>query len=256
MILDDIIAKTKIRVRAAKERIPLNGVIAAAARTGTRDFFAALKKPGLSFICEVKKASPSKGVISADFKPVEIAREYEAGGADAVSVLTEPDFFMGANGHLTDVASAVRLPVLRKDFIIDEYQIYEARAIGADAVLLICAALDARTLKDLIGAAHASGMSALVETRSESEIETALKAGARIIGVNNRDLTSFAVDKTLSLKLRRLVPKEIPFVSESGISAKEDILALEEGGADAVLVGEALMRAKSVLAALTGLRGV
>jgi indole-3-glycerol phosphate synthase len=212
----------------------------------TLAFEKALSKTGLNFICEVKKASPSKGIISKDFKYREIALDYEQAGAAAISVLTEPDFFLGKNEYLTEIKKEVSIPVLRKDFIIDEYQIYEAKIIGADAILLICAILDFEVLKKFISIAQNLGLSCLVEIHNEKEAETALKAGAKIIGVNNRDLTTFQVDVNNSVRLRNLIPKDKIFVSESGIKTKEDIALLRENKVNAVLIGEELMRNANV----------
>lgn len=230
MILDKIVEATKVRVKQAKKRD--NPFV----------FEKALRTNDIAFICEVKKASPSKGIIAEDFPYVEIAKEYEAAGAAAISVLTEPDFFMGSSEYLREIRQNVSIPILRKDFIIDEYQIYEASVIGADAVLLICAILDRDTLAKYIGVAHSIGLSALVETHSEAEVGMALSAGARIIGVNNRNLRTFEVDMTLSERLRKLVPEDILFVSESGISSPADVDKLRKAGANAALVGEALMK--------------
>jgi indole-3-glycerol phosphate synthase len=205
-------------------------------------FYSALKKPGLSFICEVKKASPSKGVIAEDFDYLKIAREYEAAGADAISALTEPEYFLGDDTYLEKISAAVALPCLRKDFTVSDYQIYQAKVLGASAVLLIVSLLDKNTLSSYIEVAKSLKMDALVECHDEREIESALFAGAKIIGVNNRDLKTFEVDIEHSAKLRGLVPKDTLFVSESGIRDVADIKAAAKLGADAVLVGEALMR--------------
>jgi indole-3-glycerol phosphate synthase len=196
----------------------------------------------IAFICEVKKASPSKGVIAADFPYLEIARDYQAAGADAISVLTEPDFFQGANAYLTEIKAQVSIPVLRKDFIIDAIQIYEASLIGADAILLICAILTTEQIKEYLGIADALGLSALVEAHDEAEVKQAMAVGARVIGVNNRNLKTFEVDLQNSIRLRQLVPPEILFVSESGIRTPEDIAKLRENGTNAALIGETLMR--------------
>jgi len=256
MILDKIAAKTRERVENAKRTIPFSEIKTQAQtlHKGSFAFEKAIAKPGLSFICEVKKASPSKGVIAEDFPYLDIAREYETAGASAISVLTEPDFFMGSNLYLTEISKFVKLPLLRKDFVIDPYQIYEAKIIGASAVLLICALLDAKTLKEYIGIANELGLSALVETHDENEVKFALEAGARIIGVNNRDLKTFEVALETSARLRELVPSDVLFVAESGIKTREDILKL--GKVDAVLIGETLMRSKDKKSELDKLRGV
>jgi indole-3-glycerol phosphate synthase len=210
-------------------------------------FFTALSGDEISFICEVKKASPSRGVIAENFPYLEIAKEYEAAGAAAVSVLTEPDFFKGCNEYLSEIAAAVGIPVLRKDFIIDEYQIYEAKCIGAHAVLLICALLDAKTLRRFLELAHSLGLDTLVEAHDEDELRMALDSGADIIGVNNRDLKTFKVDIETSIRLRPLVPPDKIYVAESGIKSVADIKRLREANVNAVLIGEAMMRASAAL---------
>jgi indole-3-glycerol phosphate synthase len=216
-------------------------------------FEQALAAPGLSFICEIKKASPSKGLIvgnkpgaqgTARFPYREIARDYEAAGASAISVLTEPEYFLGNDRYLRDIAAAVRVPVLRKDFVIDPYQIYEAKLLGASAVLLICALLNTKTLGDYIAIADTLGLASLVETHNKHEVRSALDAGARIVGINNRDLKTFNVDLATTARLRKLIPAGILTVSESGIRKPDDIRALTAGQSiDAVLIGETLMRA-------------
>ena len=208
----------------------------------------------MSFICEVKKASPSKGLIAEDFPYVDIAKEYEAAGADAVSVLTEPEYFKGDNEYLKEIRKSIKLPIIRKDFTVDEYMIYEAKAIGADAVLLICSILTRTQLEHYIGIADNLGLSALVEAHDEKEVEMALACKPRIIGVNNRNLKDFTVDINNSINLRRLVPKEIIFVSESGMKNREDIKRLEENNVDAVLIGETLMRSADKTKALAQLK--
>lgn len=214
------------------------------------------KKEDIAFICEVKKASPSKGIISEDFPFLEIGMDYENAGADAISVLTEPEFFMGKDTYLTKISNAVNIPVLRKDFIIDEYQIYEGKVIGADAVLLICSLLDTNTLKRFLTICNELGISALVEAHNKEEIYSAIEAGSRIIGVNNRDLKTFEIDINNSIYLRGLVPKDIIFVAESGIKTKKDINALREAGVNAVLIGESLMRSNDKKHMLDTLRGL
>ena len=256
MILDKIADKTRERVENVKKKVPFAEIKRQAQALPKGDFVfeKAIAKPGLSFICEVKKASPSKGIIAENFPYLEIASEYEAAGASAISVLTEPDFFMGSDLYLTEISKAVKLPLLRKDFIIDPYQIYEAKILGASAVLFICALIDAKTLKEYIDIANELGLSALVETHDESEVTFALEAGAKIIGVNNRDLKNFEVALETSSNLRKLVPDNILFVAESGIKTRKDILAL--GNVDAVLIGETLMRSKDKKLELDRLRGV
>ena len=210
----------------------------------------------LHFICEVKKASPSKGVISQDFPYLDIARDYMQAGASAISVLTEPEFFLGSDKYLNEISRAVNIPVLRKDFILDEYQIYETKLIGADALLLICSLLDAQQLKQYIKICDELGLSALVEAHTAEEVHKAMEAGARIIGVNNRDLQTFEVDIENSIRLRELVPRDIIYVAESGIRTREDIRALQSAGIDAVLIGEAFMRSENKKELLKGLRTV
>lgn len=207
-------------------------------------FYQALAQKGLTYICEVKKASPSKGILAEEFPYLTIAKEYQEAGAGAISCLTEPYYFKGADEYLSRIAEQCQIPVLRKDFIVDEYQIYEAKRLGAAAVLLICAILDQKTLKRYLQIAKELGMDALVEVHDEKEVIEALSAGADIIGVNNRDLTTFTVDIKNSIRLRHLIPKGVLFVSESGIKTPEDIRVLKENGTDAVLIGETLMRSK------------
>jgi len=202
-----------------------------------------LRETGLSFICEVKKASPSKGVIAEDFPYLRIAQEYEAAGAAAISVLTEPEYFLGDPRYLQEIAAEVKIPVLRKDFVIDPYQLYEAKIWGAQAVLLICALLDTDTLARYIKIAAELGLSALVEIHDEAEAEQALAAGARVIGINNRDLKNFNVDMGVTARLRKLIPADVITVAESGIKSPDDIRALKDAGIDAALIGESLMRA-------------
>lgn len=259
MILDKIAEATINRVTKAKERQILEMLKdklyfgASLKKFNGRPAFSfeqALRSPGsdhggLHFICEVKKASPSKGVIAQDFPYMDIAREYVQGGASAISVLTEPEFFQGSDRYLNEISRAVDIPVLRKDFILDEYQIYESKLIGADAVLLICAFLDTDRLKKYIKICDELGMSALVEAHTAKEIEIAMEAEARIIGVNNRNLQTFEVDIENSIRLRQMVPRDIIYVAESGIRSREDILALQSAGVDAVLIGEAFMRSEN-----------
>lgn len=253
-ILDKIVAATRLRVARDKAAQPQETL----RPCGSRPPFAfreALAKPGMSFICEIKKASPSKGVIAPSFPYLDIAGEYQAAGADAISVLTEPDFFRGSDRFLREIRDRVDIPLLRKDFVIDEYQIHQAAALGADAVLLICAILSPEQLARYHSLAESLGLSCLVEAHDEAEIAMALAAGAGIIGVNNRDLRTFAVDTGTSARLRRLVPREVLFVSESGIATGADVAGLWESGVDAVLVGETLMRSPDKGAALAALRG-
>lgn len=245
MILNKIAETTKERVEKLKRKTPLEDMKAQALSMETNTGFPfekALAREGMSFICEVKKASPSKGLIAEQFPYVDIAVEYEKAGADAVSVLTEPAYFMGHNDYLSEIGRAVNIPLLRKDFTVDQYMIYEAKTIGADAVLLICSILSQAQLEEYMGISRELGLSALVEAHDEGEIEMARAAGARIIGVNNRSLKDFTVDINNSVRLRELVPDDILFVSESGMKTREDIVKLEANGTNAVLIGETLMR--------------
>ncbi len=258
MILQQIAEKTRERIQGEKEKVSLAEL---RARAGNCDaatgfpFEAALRKQGIGFICEVKKASPSRGIITEDFPYVQIAKEYEEAGADAISVLTEPFYFKGQDRFLQEIRQAVSLPLLRKDFTVDEYMLYQAKLAGADAVLLICAILSPSQLEEYLGIARELGLSALVETHDGQEIEMALRAGARVVGVNNRNLKDFTVDMHNSVQLRELVPGEILFVSESGIKTREQVRRLEENGTDAVLIGETLMRSQDKAGMLRWLRG-
>ena len=256
-ILEQLASHARERVELKRQSCPLETLRrkALATERGGFRFEEALRKPGLSFICECKKASPSKGLIAEDFPYLRIAREYEAAGADAVSVLTEPKWFLGSDRYLREIAEAVSLPCLRKDFTVDPYMIYEAKLLGASAVLLICAILKPEELREDLELCDELGLSALVETHDEAELDTALRAGARIVGVNNRNLKDFSVDPENSRRLRAQVPKEVVFVSESGVKNAADAALLREIGADAVLVGEALMRAADKGAVLRELRG-
>jgi len=256
MILDTIAAATRRRVEAAKSIISLD-VMKKRGFSMPKNEYAfekALHTSGMSFICEVKKASPSKGLISPDFPYLEIALDYEAAGASAISVLTEPAYFQGRDMYLSDIRALSSLPLLRKDFTIDEFQIYEAKSIGADAVLLICALLDTETIRKYLGICDELGLSALVEAHTAQEVESALHAGARIVGVNNRDLKTFEVNLETCEKLRRLVPKDVLFVAESGIKTSDHIKRLSEAQVDAVLIGETLMRSNDRRTALNALR--
>ncbi len=258
MILQEIAEKTKIRIADEKAKVSLEELKKQAydmnKETGF-PFFKALSKRDLSFICEVKKASPSKGIIAQDFPYMEIAADYERSGADAISVLTEPFWFKGSNQYVKEISSNVSIPILRKDFTVDEYMIYEAKTIGASAILLICAILNDNQLKEYTEIAHELGLSVLVEAHDETEVNRALKCGAKIIGVNNRDLRDFTVDITNSIRLRKMVPQDYVFVSESGIKTKEDIANLRNNGTNAVLIGETLMRCSDKKAALDNLKG-
>ncbi len=256
-ILDEIATYTRERIAAAKETTPLREVKdrAFTLPKGDFSFEKALKKSDISFICECKKASPSKGLIAPDFPYLEIAKEYEAAGADCISVLTEPKWFLGRDDYLKEITQAVKIPCLRKDFTVDEYMIYEAKVLGASAVLLICSILEKSQMKEYMGICDELGLSALVETHDEREVEMALDIGARVLGVNNRNLKDFTVDTENSKRLRALIPQDVIFVSESGVKSAEDVKALREIGADAVLVGETLMRAQDKKAKLSELKG-
>ena len=256
-ILDELADYARLRVEKAKAVRSAEEVksLALAMPKGSFAFEKALKKDDIAFICECKKASPSKGIIADDFPYLEIARQYEAAGADCISVLTEPKWFLGSDAYLREIAKAVNIPCIRKDFTVDEYMIYEAKLLGASAVLLICSILPEETIKKYIGICDTLGLSALVETHNEDEVRMAVRAGARVIGVNNRNLKDFSVDTENSRKLRSMIPDSAVFVSESGIQNSDDINALREIGADAVLIGETLMRAKDKAATLARLKG-
>ena len=258
MILDKIIEATKIRVAQEKEVESPEAVKAAAlalpSDTGF-PFEAALRQQDFNFICEVKKASPSKGIIAEDFPYLDIAKEYEVAGAAAISVLTEPDFFKGDKKYLQEIASTVKIPVLRKDFIIDEYQIYQAKVWGASAILLICACLDVPTLTKFRELADSLGLSSLVEAHDEHEVQMAIDCGARIIGVNNRNLKDFTVDVQNSVRLRNLVQDDVIFVSESGLETPEDIQVLRDNNIGVALMGETFMRSPNKVEKLAYLYG-
>ena len=256
-ILDQLAGYARERTAKARLKLP-DGEIkrrALALPKGNFAFENALKTPDIAFICECKKASPSKGLIAPDFPYLGIAREYEAAGADCISVLTEPKWFLGRDEYLSEIASAVSIPCLRKDFTVDEYMIYEAKLLGAAAVLLICSILSGEQIREYIGVCDELGMSALVEAHDEAEVETALRVGARVIGVNNRNLKDFSVNTENSRTLRSLIPKNVLFVSESGVGSAKDVDELRKIGADAVLIGETLMRATDKAAKLAELRG-
>ncbi|MBR4574323.1 MAG: indole-3-glycerol phosphate synthase TrpC [Lachnospiraceae bacterium] len=244
-IVDTIADHARGRVAKAKESISADEMKRRAydLPKGSFEFEKALKDPGISFICECKKASPSKGIIADEYPYLQIAKEYEAAGADAISVLTEPKWFLGSNDHLKDITGEVKIPVIRKDFTVDEYMIHEAKVLGASAVLLIVSILPPEDIRHYIAICDDLGLSALVETHDADEISTAVSSGARIIGVNNRNLKDFSVDTALSASLRNLIPDDVIFVSESGVRSPEDIRNISRIGADAVLVGETLMRA-------------
>ena len=258
MILDRIVEATKIRV-AQEKQVETPEVVKAAALALPADtgfpFEAALRQQDFNFICEVKKASPSKGIIAEHFPYLDIAKEYEVAGAAAISVLTEPDFFKGDKKYLQEIASTVKIPVLRKDFIIDEYQIYQAKVWGASAILLICACLDVPTLTKFRELADSLGLSSLVEAHDENEVQMAIDCGARIIGVNNRNLKDFTVDVQNSVHLRNLVQDDVIFVSESGLETPEDIQVLRDNNIGVALMGETFMRSSNKVEKLAYLYG-
>lgn len=258
MILDTLADAARQRVAEARKTIDLPALRREAEALPTDRagiFRKALGRPGLNFICEVKKASPSKGLIAPDFPYVDIAKQYEAAGAAAISVLTEPTKFLGSDRYLAEIRQAVQTPLLRKDFTVDEYMVYQAKTLGADAVLLIAALLSDSELQEYRLAAESLGLDALVEAHDAEEVERALKTGARVLGVNNRNLKDFTVDIGNSLRLRPLVPKEIPFVAESGIKTRAQTAELEQAGVNGVLIGETLMRSPDMKAMLAQLRG-
>lgn len=256
-ILDQLASYARQRTEQAKKKIPPEEIRrqALSLPKGTFPFEQALKKDGLSFICECKKASPSKGLIAPDFPYLKIAKEYEAAGADCISVLTEPKWFLGRDDYLKEIAGTVSIPCLRKDFTVEDYMIYEAKVLGASAALLICSILTEEELRRFLSLCDELGLSALVEAHDEGEVTMAVKAGVRILGVNNRNLEDFSVDTDNSLRLRERIPPHVLFVSESGISCAEDVAKLHEIGVDGVLIGEALMRAPDKKARLRQLRG-
>lgn len=258
MILDEIVLKTKDRVEELKSKTSLNYLkeLLRYVDIKKRSFYNALNKEEISFICEVKKASPSKGIISEEFDYVNIAKEYEKAGADAISVLTEPYFFKGDNKYLEEITQNVELPVLRKDFVIDEYQIYESKFIGANAILLICSILSENQLKEYLDIADTLGLDVLVEAHDEDEIVSAIKSGAKIIGVNNRNLKDFTVDINNSINLRKFIPEDILYVSESGIKTRKDIITLENDNVNGVLIGETLMMSTDKKKEINNLRGI
>ncbi|SEL68716.1 indole-3-glycerol phosphate synthase [Butyrivibrio sp. ob235] len=255
-ILDELAEYARVRCDQNKKTISASDLRREAENLPKGDFAfeKALKKEDISFICECKKASPSKGLIAEDFPYLEIAKDYEKAGADCISVLTEPKWFLGDDRYLKEITQAVTIPCIRKDFTVDEYMIFEAKILGASAVLLICSILEKEEIREYINICDELGLSALVETHDEKEIENAIDAGARIIGVNNRNLKDFSVDTTNSMRLRKLIPEDVIYVSESGIKTAEDIKRLREAGVDAVLVGETLMRAPDKKAMLAELR--
>ena len=247
MILDDIVEKRKERYDIIKKELPLEELkkIIIISNNPKYVFYDLFKNKDFIYICECKHKSPSKGIIKENYNYLDIAKEYEKSGADVISCLTEPDYFLGSDEHLITIKKNVNIPVLRKDFIFDEYQIYEAKLIGADLILLICAILDNNKLKYFIDLAHKLGLSCLVETHNEEEIENAIKCGAKVIGVNNRNLKDFSVDNTLSRTLREKY-KDIILISESGIKTSDDVSLIKRAGLNGVLVGEALMKSDNI----------
>lgn len=261
MILDTLAEATKVRVEAAKQKVSFEKIKQQASLVHKTPFAfeTALKKnsqeKGIAFICEVKKASPSKGIIAEQFPYLEIAEEYEKIGADCLSVLTEPEYFKGSNEYLREIAAKVTIPILRKDFTIDEYMIYEAKALGADAVLLIMSLLDDKTVNAYLHLCEKLGLSALVETHNAEEINRAARAGARIIGVNNRNLKDFTVDVKNCINLQKEMPQNVITVAESGISGAAEVSKIKEAGIHAVLIGETLMRSDNRKETIQKLRG-
>ncbi len=260
MILDQLADYARMRVAADKEKNSLDVLkqLCAGGDAPNRPRFCfeqALRGDGLSFICEIKKASPSKGIISKQFPYLDIAEAYEQAGAECISCLTEPKWFLGSDAIFTDIRSHVNTPMIRKDFTVDEYQIYQAKRMGADAVLLICAILDTKTIAYYLQLCEQLGLSALVEAHDEAEIRSAVEAGAKLIGVNNRNLKDFSVDFSNAARLRDLIPSDCLYVAESGVKTVEDVAALRDIGADAVLMGEVLMRAPDKAALLARMRG-
>lgn len=256
-ILDQLADYARQRVKADMESIPMDTMREMAAQAGVgkgNAFRDALAAPGMRFICEVKKASPSKGIIAADFPYLEIAEAYEQAGTDCISCLTEPKWFLGSDRIFSEIRQKVNIPMLRKDFTVDPYQIYQAKVMGANAVLLICSILDTATIAEYLRICDDLGLAALVEAHTPKEIASAVSAGAAIIGVNNRNLKDFTVDFTNAARLRDLIPPEALYVAESGVTGPEDAKTLRAIGADAALIGEALMRAKDKGALLAAMR--
>ena len=256
-ILDKLADHARERVAEAEKLHPLDEIKAKALALpkGEFEFEKALRKDDIAFICECKKASPSKGIIAEDFPYLEIAQEYENAGADCISVLTEPKWFLGSSDYLREIAEKVSIPCIRKDFTVDSYMIYEAKILGAKAVLLICSILTEAQIKEYIAICDELGMSALVEAHDEKEVAVAVRCGARLIGVNNRNLKDFTVDTSNSRRMRELVPDDIIFVSESGVKNAEDIALLRKSGTNAVLIGETLMKAEDKTEKLKELKG-
>lgn len=261
MFLEKILNARKKDIEEFKKEIPLDELKAAIFNTDkSRDFYSALALSDISIIAECKKASPSKGLLIEDYDPAKIAGEYEKAGAKAISVLTEPRYFLGSFEDISNVRRSTYLPILMKDFVVDEYQIYQGRLAGADAVLLIVRILEEKELEYLLSVVKNLDMAALVEVHSESELDIALSTSAKAIGINNRDLNSFEVDVNTSIKLAEKAKKEDRIVvSESGIKSREHIKALRDAGVDAVLIGETLIKSKDIgakIAELTGDRNI
>ncbi|BCJ94629.1 indole-3-glycerol phosphate synthase [Anaerocolumna cellulosilytica] len=257
MILDKIAEATKLRIQREKATISLPEIIKQAKEFPVDTSFPfekAFSNKNMHFICEVKKASPSKGIIADDFPYIQIAMEYESAGASGISVLTEPDFFLGKDCYLTQIKKKVTIPVLRKDFILEPYQIYQSKIIGADCILLICSLLAEETVKEYISLCDTLGLSALVEVHDEKEAYAAVRAGARIIGVNNRNLKTFEVDIHNSIRLRKHIPEHLICIAESGIKTSQDIKNLQTAGIDGTLIGETLMRSSDKKRMLDALR--
>ena len=247
MILDDIVEKRKKRYEEIKKNLPLEKLKEKIEYPNKPSyvFYDLFKNNNFVYICECKHKSPSKGIIKEDYNYLDIAKEYERCGASAISCLTEPDYFLGSDEHLMNIKRNVKIPVLRKDFIFDEYQIYESKLIGADLILLICAILDKDTLKKYLDLAHSLGLSCLVETHDEAEIDMAISAGAKVIGINNRNLKDFSVNNNLALELRKKY-KDIILISESGVKSKDDIINIKRAGLNGVLMGEVLMKSENI----------
>lgn len=256
-ILDQLADHARARVAKDKEIIKAEEIRAATNETGPacgKRFYEAVARPEAGFICEVKKASPSKGIIDPVFNYLDIAKEYEAAGADAISVLTEPKWFLGSDDIFKEIRAAVNTPMLRKDFVVDEYQLYQAKLMGADCVLLICAILKEDKVRAYLEICEGLGLAALVEAHDEEEIRMAVRSGARMIGVNNRNLKDFSVDLSNASRLRELIPQDRLYVAESGVMTPGDAAALRASGADAILVGEAMMRSPDKKAFLAAMR--
>lgn len=256
-ILDQLAANSRERAATDMKRIPLEEIkqLAKDAKQESGSVFTtALRRPGLSFICEVKRASPSKGLIAKDFPYTEIARDYEMAGADCISCLTEPKWFLGSDQIFKEIRSTVSIPMLRKDFTVSEYQIYQAKVMGANAVLLICSILEPDTLENYLNLCANLDLAALTEAHTGNEISTAVSAGAKIIGVNNRNLKDFSVDFSNAARLRDRIPSDCLYVAESGVKTPEDAAALQKIGADAVLIGETMMRSENKIEMLHQLR--